>query len=278
MPNHVANKIELYGDVENIKKVLELIKGEEECIDFEKIIPMPKTMMIISGGMQTPSIQYALSKKTYVEVCQIEDAMKRVSCDFYPSYFHKFNEKYTNEELQERAEEFQQRIDGNNKDLFDSTDYAGLGIKNFEDLGNTYINNIITYGYDTWYDWRCAKWGTKWNAYDTYANETESEICFSTAWSCPLPILDKLAEICYEHQVSFSGKWADEDCGYNIGIFESDCSGDKYWFSYERIENCSNEAYDIYVELNGESECMGKDKNGNWIHYDCDDCPNAGYC
>lgn len=278
MPNHVATKIEFYGDRENINKVLELIKGKERCIDFEKIIPMPKTLHLISGGMQTPSIQYALSKKTYAEVLQIEDALKRAHCDFYASYFHKFNEKYTNEELQQHADEFQERIDGNNKDLWDDTDYAGLGIKNFEDLGNTYINNMITYGYDTWYDWSCAKWGTKWNAYDSYANETENEIYFSTAWSCPLPILDKLAEICYEHQVEFAGKWADEDCGCNVGVFESDCSGDEYWFSYERIENCSNEAYNIYAELNGESECMGKDENGNWIHYDCDNCPNKDNC
>ena len=51
MPNHVANKIEFYGDQENINKVLELIKGEEECIDFNKIIPMPKELEISSSSM-----------------------------------------------------------------------------------------------------------------------------------------------------------------------------------------------------------------------------------
>ena len=278
MPNHVTNKIEFYGDRENINKVLELIKGEERCIDFEKIIPMPKTLHLILGGMQSPSIQYALSKKTYAEVIQIEDALKRVRCDFYGNYFSKFDKNYTNEELQEHANEFQERINGNKKDLFDNTDYAGLCIQNFEDLGNLYINNILTYGYDTWYDWACDKWGTKWNAYDTYINEDESEIIFNTAWSCPLPILDKLAEICYEYEVEFSGKWADEDCGCNVGIFKSDCGGDEYWFNYKRIENCSNKAYDIYVELNGENQCLGKDEDGNWMQYDCDDCPNADNC
>lgn len=278
MPNHVANKIEFYGDKENINKVLEFIKGEEECIDFNKLIPMPKSLHLTSGGDQNQAIQYALSKKSYGEGMEIQRALKNIRCDFYGSYFNKvLKRNYTNIELQESANAFEEKLKSGKRDIFDDIDYAGLGIKTFEDLGNAYINNIINYGYDTWYDWSCANWGTKWGAYDSYINNDESEIFFNTAWACPLPVLDKLAEICYEHEVEFSGKWADEDRGCNVGVFESDCDGDEYWFGYEYIENCSNEAYDIYVELNGQSECMGKDENGNWICYDCDDCPNKCY-
>ena len=187
MPNHIANRIEFYGEQENINKVLELIKGEEAAIDFNKIVPMPDNIFRGNLGQQEREL----------------------------------------------------------------------------------------YGTNNWYDWSCANWGTKWNAYDIYCDANVIE--FNTAWSCPLPVLDKLAEICYEYGVSFTGKWADEDMGSNVGIFESDCDGDEYWFSYEYIENCSSEAYDIYVELQGESECLGKDENGNWIHYDCDDCPHKCY-
>lgn len=275
MPNHVANKINFYGDQEGIRKVLELIKGEETCIDFNKIIPMPKTLHLTAGGDQNQAIQYALSKKTDVERIKVQVALTRARCDFYSSYFNKtFSRDFTENELQECANQFEENLKNGKKNIFDDIDYASLGIKTFEDLGNTYIDNIIKYGYDTWYDWSCANWGTKWNAYDTCININTNEIFFNTAWSCPLPILDKLAEICYEHKVEFTGKWADEDRGCNVGIFESDCDGDEYWFSYECIENCSNEAYDIYVELQGESECMGKDEDGNWISYDCDDCPH----
>lgn len=275
MPNHVANKIKFCGDQENINKVLELIKGEETCIDFNKITPMPKTLNLTSGGYQNEAIQYALSKKAGPESAEIQVALVKTRCDYYGNYFKKvFGHKYTDTELKECANKFEESLKSEKKDVFDNVDYAGLGIKTFEDFGNAYIDNIIKYGYDTWYDWRCAKWGTKWNAYDTCININKNEIFFNTAWSCPLPILDKLAEICYEYEVEFSGKWADEDRGSNVGVFESDCSGDEYWFSYEYIENCSNKAYDIYVELHGESECMGRDEEGNWISYDCDDCPN----
>ena len=190
MPNHVTNKIEFYGKKESIKKVLKLINGEYECIDFNKIIPTPENI------------------------------------------------------------------------------YQGnLGEKERE-----------LYGKNNWYDWNIAHWGTKWNAYSSWVDEENDVIFFDTAWSSPTPVLDALAKLCYEHNVSFSGAWADENRGYNIGIFESDCEGDEYWFSYEYLEDCSNEAYDIYVELKGEDSCMGKDENGNWVAYSCEDCPNKENC
>ena len=130
------------------------------------------------------------------------------------------------------------------------------------------------YGNNNWYDWSIANWGTKWNAYSCYLDEENNVIEFDSAWACPLPVLDKLAELCYEHNVSFTGKWADEDMGYNVGVFESDCDRDEYWFSYEYVENNSNEAFDIFTEVKGESDCLSKDADGTWIRHGCDNCPN----
>ena len=190
MPNHITNKIKFYGEQSNINKVLELIKGEGECIDFNKIVPMPSNIY----------------------------------------------------------------------------------------RGNLGFEERKKYGANNWYDWSVTHWGTKWNAYYSHLDEDTNTMCFDTAWSSPMPILEALAKLCYEHRVWFEGKWADEDRGHNVGTFESDCDNDEYWFSYEYVENCSNEAYEIYVELKGSDMCMGKDANGNWIAYDCDDCPNAGQC
>jgi hypothetical protein len=190
MPNHVTNRIEFYGEQKNIDTILEIIKGDKECIDFEKIIPMPEDI------------------------------------------------------------------------------YRG-------DLGP---DERAKYGKNNWYDWRCFNWGTKWNAYYSSIDKENNAIEFDTAWSCPLALLDELAKICYEHNVSFDGKWADEDCGHSVGVFESDCDSDEYWFSYEYVTSESSEAYEIYQELKGETDCLGKDEDGNWVHYDCDTCPNRDKC
>lgn len=190
MPNHVTNKIKFYGKQEQINKVLKFIRGERECISFNKIVPMPDNI-------------------------------------------------YTGD----------------------------LGTKERE-----------LYGVNNWYDWSIANWGTKWDAYSSYHDRNRNTIFFDTAWSSPKPVFDALAKFCYKYGVWFTGCWADEDRGYNIGIFESDCESDEYCFSYEYLEDCSNEAYEIYVELKGEDMCMGKDENGNWVAYDCDNCPNSENC
>lgn len=273
MPNWVVNKIEFSGTKENIDKVLGIIKGDDTAFDFNKLIPMPKSLKLPSGGDQDASIMYALSKKNPKEKADIIDKLMNKPAFLYSSYFDKASRHITEESIQKALE----RFNANEKSILDNTDYDGLGIKTLEDLGNTYINNVLEYGYDTWYDWSCAKWNTKWNACHS-CMETSDTLVFDTAWSAPFPVLDKLAELCYKHNVEFTGKWADEDSGCNTGIFESYCNGDEYWFSYEYMENQSNEAYEIYMELHGENDCIGQDKDGNWVHYSCDDCPNKGHC
>jgi hypothetical protein len=48
---------------------------------------------------------------------------------------------------------------------------------------------------EDWYDWRIENWGTKWNGFDGIFNDDQTAFTFSTAWSPPLPIIKKLAEL-----------------------------------------------------------------------------------
>jgi len=80
-----------------------------------------------------------------------------------------------------------------------------------------------------WYEQRIEKWGTKWVGFDL--NIWETVIDFYTAWSPPLPIINKLAELhkdfvfrleYYETGMAFRGiytaRWkgggveADDEC------------------------------------------------------------------
>lgn len=81
-------------------------------------------------------------------------------------------------------------------------------------LGKKYLNNVVEYGYTTWYDWRVANWGTKWNSSDAEWNESDS-VTFKTAWSMPNQIFETLAAKFPD--VSIDVEFADEDIGYNCG-------------------------------------------------------------
>jgi len=66
---------------------------------------------------------------------------------------------------------------------------------------------IALYGWDNWYDWACANWGTKWNAYDYEMVDALSgsalsgsgigdiTVRFTTAWGPPETWLRKMAAL-----------------------------------------------------------------------------------
>lgn len=73
-----------------------------------------------------------------------------------------------------------------------------------------------------WYQWHIAFWGTKWNAYDGYTKigKTQLTFVFSTAWSAPFHVYEKLTELGYDLDI----RYADEDIGSNCGMITYDAS------------------------------------------------------
>jgi len=65
----------------------------------------------------------------------------------------------------------------------------------YEDIA---LANIKKYGHADWYNWRCDKWGTKWDACHIYLQgETYHDyvmISFDTAWSPPIPYYEALTK------------------------------------------------------------------------------------
>jgi hypothetical protein len=88
--------------------------------------------------------------------------------------------------------------------------------------------NIEKYGYPTWYEYRLAEWGTKWDVgcHPSYGDDAivsgnSFSVNFSSAWSPPTGGYAKLREmgyeICayyYESGCDFCGRWIDgqDDC------------------------------------------------------------------
>lgn len=197
MPNWVSNNIRIKGR-ENVihKLVKDLHTDENQKFDFESIIPMPDTLRITSGGDDVIAMRYALEKKPINERLRIATILKDTKLSFYKSYFNKIYN--TSIDYKERLESALKRFETKGSDCFDTTKYDELGIHTFEDFGNVYLNNIIQYGTDTWYDWSCINWGTKWNCRfmnrDYSMGDTEVYYDIDTAWSYPEPIIMKILE------------------------------------------------------------------------------------
>ena len=217
MPNHVKNIVKMEG----ITK-LPLFKTEYDeyekkdvtCFDFNKIIPMPESLNMDSGSMESLAIE-AVNRKL---------GQRRYG----------FQQIYSIPTMSD--EDYQQRVKNHVK-----TEEELL------ELGLQYITNKVKYGATSWYDWCCDNWGTKWNA---YSNEQEDEdtIIFETAWSNPEPVMLKLSEMYPEATIEHW--WADEDMGSNDGhrVYRGGRIVDG-----DYCDSCSNEAYEVYIKCWGES-------------------------
>lgn len=236
MPNHVSNRIKMKG-IRNLP-LFSVDEEGSEYFDFNKLILMPDSLILTSGSSETLAISVALERirkglgRTGVKVevggLYHRDLDERVKGYLESSY----NKENTEEELVE------------------------LGIK--------YLRNAALYGCTSWYDWSIKNWGTKWNAY-SYVAISEDEIEFQTAWSAPIPVIEKLAEMYPD--VEIEHYWADEDMGNNSGYcyyHNGEISG-----GYDETDQ---EAYEHYVMCWGEKNCLYKDEDGNWHRRNCEDC------
>lgn len=78
-----------------------------------------------------------------------------------------------------------------------------------EELKEKYKSNLEKYGFENWYDWSIANWGTKWNSYDTNLNK--NGMSFYTAWSPPIPVITELAK---KTGKTFILEYMDEGMGF----------------------------------------------------------------
>lgn len=114
--------------------------------------------------------------------------------------------------------------------------------KKLAELGLRYAGNVIRHGMSTWYDWRRRFWGTKWNAMN-FKTEDADTVRFDTAWTPPLPVIEKLAEMFPGKEIELT--WADEGIGSNTGHLVIGENGEEVEFV--EYEDNSQQAYEACV-------------------------------
>lgn len=233
MPNNIQNVLFVKSTTrEELDSFLNAIKGEDEVIDFNTIVPMPQE---IKNTESSTSADNALAY--YLKKANKEDEFKSYNKFRFPRFF---NDNIENLSEQEKDELFK--------------------------VGERYFNIAKTYGYLNWYDWSLGNWGTKWNAYESCMNEpTETSVTlyFQTAWSGVPMLVSMLVE--KFPNLSFEYKFADEDRGYNCGVGQ----GNNGEFEFDYLEGGTDSSYETYRECWGFDETeFFKGKDGSWYFID----------
>ena len=269
MPNHVTNVVTFRGDQERVYEALKRIQKDGEgigTIDFNKIIPMPKSLEIEAGSRTDAGLK---AYSEFISECLLEDRVRHIE-DLH------ITEERERDYLKDHGE-------------ISKDDFA---------LGKTAYNNVQMYGTPTWYEWRIQNWGTKWNSYNSEFDAENNTLRFCTAWSAPHNIIRHLSEMFSD--ISFVHEWADEDIGNNCG--RSDYFvGIRFLYEFpdrerDRIEfaasilRCSpadyglylNASEDGYIRLDTDTydliDLFGKPALfSNW-QMTADDIPKGLYC
>ena len=209
MPNWTWNKITCKKELAD-----KLLTKEEDkfLLDFNKIIPMPKTLKLVAGSIERDSVACYYHSLDEVGQKEIKNILDNKTDWYYGDYYNKYRTL----------------IEGGHKDIsvinklrenYDPNGYTTETFKKFDnidELGKQYIDNIKQHGCPHWYDWCTKHWGTKWNVWDdvhvSYNEEIdEYEIEFSTAWSIPHGIFEKYFDMCKDGELN----WIYEDEDYN---------------------------------------------------------------
>lgn len=189
MPNHVENNVLILATDELVKQIRGEIRGdfkdantdEIACIDFDKIIPMPKELKGTSSP-QTILTQSEYDEKQ-VRRIEINDIIE--------------SKMYADEE---ELKKLNHELDWGLKGI---TSEMSLELKR-------------KYGHDNWYEWSVTNTGTKWGAYSCIGgDESENHFFFQTAWSHPEALMIALSKK-YPEAI-FVSTYADEDTGCNCG-------------------------------------------------------------
>lgn len=188
MPNWTYNELvfENEKDYKTFKKygVKYSENDKKDIVSFDVLLPMPEEMNITSGGDS------------------FNNTYKKTRSLLIPYLNAEYNSEISQKDFIEKVIE----------KLKTSKDYEEIR-NNYNDLSNPIAGffNICRYGQQDWFDWRCAHWGTKWDACSDVIDEGALIVYFDTAWCNPKLWIKALAQ-----KVNFTHSYQDEAENYSV--------------------------------------------------------------
>jgi hypothetical protein len=241
MPNWCANQIDIKGDEVEIKKLTELVKGENGDFDFSKVVPTPDSAFyVISEGQN--DFQCGC-KQVWVE----DDTLPEVK-----SYTDKDGNDVMRKDGAWRVDGvLVEKVLSSNGTIEDDTKMP-FGGSPMCPIHKVKQNSSHPYW---WYNWNVENWGTKWNCAEIWhdrsdqinnATDGQTSYNFDTAWSPAEPVVAALAE--QFPTLSITHRYCEGGMGYAgqvVYLKGDEVSRDEYEFG----DSLPDEAY--IQELDG---------------------------
>lgn len=253
MANNIQLSVTFLCDEARLQEILEFIQcdyaGEDSeygigTIDFNKIVPMPKSLDIESGSKTQEGIRLYLTAINYL-IDYYDDAEKLSASEFLKLME---NESFQDYLEQERLLEILPLTPAQIDDL-----RSRGSLDELLSYGKICVENICNYGVPTWSQWCCENWGTKWNGYDFCYTPGSHTISFTTANGTPDPVFERLSALYEDVEIilSWGGYWAG-GCG-EVRFKNGECILDEIY-----------DYYDISIDV---PEILGHEHNHYGLYF-----------
>lgn len=221
MANNIMNIMSVsFNSQAELEDFLNRVKGKdddgEKDFSLQSVVPMPESLQIVSPCDRM--LVWATVNKYGIDPEKYPENVRKAICR--ETFLLHRKEKLTASDMvcvcKEAAEA---------RSKLEHVKDSKL-IEEFDAVAERTLENAVSYGYSSWYYWRIANWGVKWDVFDVSirrTNDTEITVNFKTPWNTPTCAIVELsrkfpyANICVEY--------ADEDIGSNCGWYAL-CKGD----------------------------------------------------
>ncbi len=218
MANNVMNIATVSFDSKNeLEEFLKRVKGKdddgEKDFSLQSFLPTPESLMIVSPcddmlvwavvneyGCDPENYPENVSHAVLKEVFRFHDNEKLTKADMIDAY-NRAGVRHSKLTPLEKGEKVDIMAIPHSIDEFDA-------------VAKQALSNAIAYGYASWYYWRNAYWGTKWDTFEVYTNRVnDTMVCFSfeTAWNSPVCAMVELSQMFPSADIRV--EYADEDVG-----------------------------------------------------------------
>lgn len=227
MPNWCSNSLHFEGNPQRIAEVAEqiLVKTEQGYrFSFQHILPMPEELEVAEGSGR-------YDQQYWLRVCEQPQRKLIDLGDGLPDHIFSEMKQYFSEKY-----DLSTLTVGDVLAHFEENPEIATRFGHNKDYAQRISENIRKYAYPTWYGWRLANWGCKWDVSDdsTYVTVEANNIwiSFETAWEPPQGIYEELAkrfpDVEFEAKYLEEGMWfAGSYEGHEGALFDYPCEEDE---------------------------------------------------
>jgi hypothetical protein len=244
MSNWCFNKLIVTGP--DIPALLNAIGTQDRLLSFEKIVPMPDAIADISGFCADIAIVAAMR----ASIEKVEQMSDIVYGYFSKSHFTRLMvedlaDGFGNEDkVIALLEKMHLCVDKGLKmsDVYiraPGPQARRLTVDNLAEIGNQYLENIVSFGALGWYDWCILNWGTKCDldASPTVMFQDDHSVIlsFDTAWLPPNKVIMKLGARFPEYKFRLTWHAPNTGCQGSLDVFGHEMNQKEYKYSEHRL-------------------------------------------